>query len=316
MNTTTTLITPEIIALNTKIKQYTNKLNSIDSNTCLELNNEINKLNNQKQYQLQSIHEMKINELQIATQRHNQQINQLNIQKDAQISNFKLYCIKYLEKLKKDIKSKKTNQKDIKISEIYNDFQTKTEKKNNNRCIRYTRTRSNKYNNKLIFPPQPCLTKAEIESDLMDIFNNAKEQNIEIPMDILNENDIMKIQREKCKKKTLKYKTGVTVSESDKIEISKICDKIGINIPEKALKVALYGYAEHLDVYLDIYHMINNCNINEQNNSINQLKSTKLRDVQVKLSSKGTIGRKNEMANGIKIKLKELTSKYKAKCKQ
>eukprot|EP01083_Nonionella_stella_P250657 865716_1 len=128
MNTTTTLITPEIIALNTKIKQYTNKLNSIDSNTCLELNNEINKLNNQKQYQLQSIHEMKINELQIATQRHNQQINQLNIQKDAQISNFKLYCIKYLEKLKKDIKSKKTNQKDIKISEIYNDFQTKTEK--------------------------------------------------------------------------------------------------------------------------------------------------------------------------------------------
>ncbi len=46
---------------------------------------------------------MKINELQTAKQRHNQQIAKLNIEKDAQISNFKLYCTKYLQKLKKDI---------------------------------------------------------------------------------------------------------------------------------------------------------------------------------------------------------------------
>ncbi len=142
----------------------------------------------------------------------------------------------------------------------------------------------------------------------MDIINNAKSQNIEIPMNILNENNIMN--GKKPKKKTLKYKTGVIVCEIDKIEIEKICNKIGINITEKALRVALYGYDNHPDVYLDIYEWINNCNIKEQSNNINELKSTKLRDVQVKLSSKGTIGQKREMANGIKIKLKEIIATF------
>eukprot|EP00483_Globobulimina_turgida_P011271 UN11293 len=136
----------------------------------------------------------------------------------------------------------------------------------------------------------------------MDLMKKAKEQNIAISPPLMSI---------KQKKKSLKYRTGVAVNEDDKLEIEHICDKFGLNLEEKHLRVALYGYQNHLDVYKDISEWITE--YHNANNTVSELKSGKLRDIQVKLSSHGTVGRKNEMAFGIREKLKQLTSKYKAK---
>lgn len=154
--------------------------------------------------------------------------------------------------------------------------------------------------------PNPSLKPNQIDDDLDFLMQEAMKKNIEMDPDIFITNNKRKKQRKK--RKIIKEPE---IDEEEMKEIRGICDKLSINLQNKQLVVKLYGYKEHIDVYKDIFYWIDGCDKKKRNKLINDLKTNKLRDIQVKLASSGTIGVKLEMQSGIKHTLNILQSKYK-----
>ena len=170
--------------------------------------------------------------------------------------------------------------------------------------------RVSRHKKRLNFPPNPSLNAYEIDHDLGFLLNEAKKQKIEIDQDIMmNYNTNRRRTKRRVTRKQINYKE-LEVSEEDMNEIKEICKRMGVELFDRALTVRLYGFNEHIEVYQDIFYWINNCDEKERNKKIDSLKTNKLRDIQVKLGSTGTVGVKLEMQAGIKQRLKFLASKY------
>jgi len=152
---------------------------------------------------------------------------------------------------------------------------------------------------------ESCLNDDEIEMDLQYLWDKAKEVDIELPDDFIVSNSK---RQKKPKQRSIPV---VATSDGDFKRIQSICSALGIDLLDRALSVRLYGYGGHLDVYNDIFKWTTNLDHKQQRDAVNELSSGKLRDIQVKLRSPGTVGRKQEMAKGIQQTLKTLTTKYK-----
>ena len=162
---------------------------------------------------------------------------------------------------------------------------------------------------------ESSLNDDEIEMDLQYLWDQAKEMDVEVPDDFMSMNSKRPNVNERklmLKKQRDRSIPSVATSDDDLKRIRSICRTLDIDLPDRALKVRLYGYGQsHLDVYRDIFEWVTAVDQKQHKQIVNELNSSKLRDIQVKLRSPGQVGRKSEIAKGIQQTLKTLTAKYK-----
>eukprot|EP01084_Bolivina_argentea_P191839 329467_1 len=111
-----------------------------------------------------------------------------------------------------------------------------------------------------------------------------------------------KTNKKKKKNKRKRYKT-VNVSDEDRHKMENICNKLRID--RVRIDINLYGYKNHVDVYLEVLDLVENYTENERKDYVSQQSTNKLRDIKCKIFSAGTIGRKHEMVHGVCQKLNE-----------
>lgn len=102
--------------------------------------------------------------------------------------------------------------------------------------------------------------------------------------------------------------TIIDMIMSDEEKMAEICDTLGI-CEGVNIGVSLYGYLDHLDVYIEVMDLMKYKNVALRDEYINSLTCNKLRDIKVKIRSEGKTGRKKEMIAGIIKKLNEFAGK-------
>lgn len=101
----------------------------------------------------------------------------------------------------------------------------------------------------------------------------------------------------------------VSVDETDLARMKEICTALhitkGVHIEFKGKPLNLYGFTDHLAVYLECVRLVPMAE-KERNAVIEAMNTYKLRDIQTKIKSAGQVGKYAEMVQGMKHKMKEM----------
>lgn len=285
-------------------------------------NEEVERLQHRKHCQLTQMIEAKTAEL---AQMEKKQNTSMQRERQREIAMFRDYCESELQAIEWE-RSQQSNQSNENNESYQSNGNHKNHKNNENKCNGHKKnglrhqTAPPKKEERGHFVrsrgPEPrCSLDADaIAMDLTYLMEMAKEQHIDIPDDFVPQslrNGHRPKQRRNKSMRIRQRPPTVLTSEEDLLSIEAICNKLGIAIEDRALRVRLYGFSNHLDVYREILEWITCFDQKQQTQTVNALTSGKLRDIQVKLRSKGQVGKNSEMKKGIQQSLRTLTAKFK-----
>lgn len=295
--------------LNHAIQRFNTKIISITLNDERDRNDEIQRLQLIQIERLNQMISAKNVELDRLQKKYTMNTS-VNRERQREIKLFVDYCQSEVEHLRESMAP--FNDEKVDINEMQRDQieqqhvdQKQSVKRRNGRLTR-SATSKRLHFVRSTDALESSLNDDEIEMDLQYLWDKAKEMDIDVPEDFMsmNAND-----RKKHKNPSI---PSVVTSEEDMKRIRSICSVLDLDLPDKALKVRLYGYGQsHLDVYRDIFEWVTSVDEKQHRKIVNELSSGKLRDLQVKLRSPGQVGRKAEMAKGIQQTLRTLTARYK-----